>query len=556
MQEFAELDNTLAPVMSLIGQLHAEPTLRKRLDEDRDWDAVLRAFNEINNNAYKTMRSVDWLPLLHCLVHFCYDQEESTIRGNASYGLCRFVERVAAEVASAESVVGTESMGTFTETDINGPLYNQLIHVVLPSVKRGFKSHELQVRAEFVSVLGRMVTLLPEDPHFYDMVPLLADGDDEASFFSNIYHVQTHRRTRALRRLAEIVAARKEGMSMPTLTTILIPLIGHFAFETDRKSEQQLISDSISALGVMCGQLRWPQYWALIKSYFRLMALKPHLQKMLVRTVLAILDQFHWDLSAVDPAAVQQKQQSVSVVAAAPVVEFDGSNEDVDATAEDTVMEVDEETIMLITEERIFGVLIGKLLPGMPFTGVIVYIVQLLITRTRAFSFIHTDLFKLLSDHKEGESNMSIRVPIAIGYTKLLMRLPDTTMRIELPRLLTTVAQILRSRGQDVRDATRETLVKMAGILGPKYFQFVVKELAGALRSGYQLHVLGYSLHHLLVQVLPTMAVGDVDPCVDAVTEILLNDIFGEVGAEKDVDALAVKMKECKAKKVCKSVHL
>jgi U3 small nucleolar RNA-associated protein 20 len=163
---------------------------------------------------------------------------------------------------------------------------------------------------------------------------------------------------------------------------------------------------------------------------------------------------------------------------------------------------------------------------------------------------LFVDLFKLLSDHKEGEANLNLRVPIAIAYAKLLTKLPSSVMHLELPRLLTTIVQILRSRSQEVRDAARETLFKIAIILGPRYFLFMVKELSGALKSGYQVHILGFSLHYLLSQVLPEFGAGAIDPSVPAIVEILLNDIFGEVAEEKEVDALASKMKECKAKKV------
>jgi len=42
--------------------------------------------------------------------------------------------------------------------------------------------------------------------HWYLVVtPLLAGGDEGASFFADIYHIQAHRRTRALRQLSEFL---------------------------------------------------------------------------------------------------------------------------------------------------------------------------------------------------------------------------------------------------------------------------------------------------------------------------------------------------------------
>ena len=51
--------------------------------------------------------------------------------------------------------------------------------------------------------------------------------------------------------------------------------------------------------------------------------------------------------------------------------------------------------------------------------------------------------------------------------------------------LLLKVCQTLKNRSCDVRDAGRNTLVKMAGALGPKYVHYIVKEMKAMLTRGY-----------------------------------------------------------------------
>lgn len=50
------------------------------------------------------------------------------------------------------------------------------------------------------------------------------------------------------------------------------------------------------------------------------------------------------------------------------------------------------------------------------------------------------------------------------------------------------VCNSLKNRSRDVRDVARDTLIKMATSLGPKYLQYVIKEMKELLTRGYQVH--------------------------------------------------------------------
>ena len=51
------------------------------------------------------------------------------------------------------------------------------------------------------------------------------------------------------------------------------------------------------------------------------------------------------------------------------------------------------------------------------------------------------------------------------------------------------MCQTLKHRSCDVRDAGRTTLVKMAGALGPKYLQHIIKEMKAMLTRGYMVQL-------------------------------------------------------------------
>ncbi|RDL34785.1 ARM repeat-containing protein [Venustampulla echinocandica] len=158
--------------------------------------------------------------------------------------------------------------------------------------------------------------------------------------------------------------------------------------------------------------------------------------------------------------------------------------------------------------------------------------------------------------HDKDESTVSLRVPVAVIIVRLLKLLPQEQLNERLPAVLTDVCHILRSKSQEARDMTRDTLTKICVLLGPSCFGFVLKELRGALARGYQLHVLSYTMHTILVATTPEYAPGDLDYCLPTIVAIIMDDIFGATGQEKDAEEYTSKMKEVKSSKSHDSMEL
>jgi len=75
-------------------------------------------------------------------------------------------------------------------------------------------------------------------------------------------------------------------------------------------------------------------------------------------------------------------------------------------------------------------------------------------------------------------------------------------MQLQLPKLLQTVIQQLKQREEGPRDATRATLVKINALLGPPYFGYILDSLKTTLRRGYELQILGFTIHTLLLEAI------------------------------------------------------
>ncbi|KAK6461675.1 hypothetical protein DFJ63DRAFT_342742 [Scheffersomyces coipomensis] len=156
-------------------------------------------------------------------------------------------------------------------------------------------------------------------------------------------------------------------------------------------------------------------------------------------------------------------------------------------------------------------------------------------------------LLKILVIRKD--DTIVARAPLAEALSCLLVCISENLIESELPGVLTSTCQVMRSRSEELRDAIRKTLGNILNLLGPKYFRFILKELKAALSRGSQIHVLSYTIHYLLVSISASLKHGDLDDCIEMLVEIIMEDIFGAAGQEKDAEGYTSKMKEVKFKK-------
>ncbi|KAF7724248.1 U3 snoRNP protein [Apophysomyces ossiformis] len=514
IKALADINPHIVLVSELLDGLNSYS--QKRVQE-MDYDSMLDALNKISDDLYDKLDHHQWLPLLHQCIYTMQDPEEMAIRGSSTHCVTRFL--------------------TFTKNQDNEEEKRRLMehvnHLIYPAIKRGLTLHVELIRIEFVNLLDAAIKMFPELPIFEDLVPLLGSGDEEVNFFANIYHMQLHRRVRALSRLASM--APTENFKASSVNSILLPIVTSFFYENDRVADHNLIHQCIVTLTELARLLPWSHYYRLLRNYLALIAKKEEMEKTFVRVVIGILDAFHFDLRDVEVTEenalkIMGRQKAhiefVSSHQIAAEVRAKAEQENKQEAKEQENEEEEEEEELekgpaKSQPEKIHDILISKLLP---------------------------ELNKYLNNNKTRQSVLS-RVPMALGIAKLLRSLPEKSMRLNLPGLLISLCQIIRSRAQDVRDVTRDTLLKINAYLGPSYFSFIVKELRTSLTKGYELHVLGFTVNALLDDMLPRLKVGDLDKSVEVIVQVLVNDIFGITGQEKDVDELAAKTKEAKSRR-------
>lgn len=465
-----------------------------RLDEP-DYDRRLKAFNAIAAPREKQFTAHQWRPLLYnFLFYIRHDEEFGILCSNSSDGICNFLD-VASKAADESERV---------------KFYNMLSTILLPAIYTGAREASEIIRREYVKVMAHLVKAYPDWTEVNDMHSLLNGEDElEGSFFNNILTAGKGRQSGALTQLSQ--ASKNGEISSKNTAHFFIPLLEHFIFDrAEGNDAHNLAAEATTCVGVLAGSLDWPQYRAILRRFTGYITAKPDLEKQIIRLVGKVID-------------------ALAMAAAA-------RNETTEAKIDESAMDVDEKPALLPLstlakslpkEQKFYDDLTGNILPPL-------------------IAYLH---------HKD-ETTVSLRSPVAVIVVRLLKLLPHDQLVERLPAVLTDICQILRSKAQEARDMTRQTLTDVCVLLGPSYFGFVLKELRSALNRGSQLHVLSYTMHSILVATIPLYSPGDLDYCLSSIVAIIMDDIFGITGQEKDAEEYVSKMKEVKSSKSQDSMEL
>ena len=454
-----------------------------------DFDRRFEAFQALDAQA-KEFSARQWEPIVHNMLFYIQDAEELTIRTSASHCLKQFV-----------SLCGPSS--SQSQTSLDG-LKKQL----LASLRKGVSNSSELIRAEYLSVFAELLRRNADWDEVKDLTPLLMKDDEEASFFTNILHIQQHRRLRALRRLA--LEARKCQFKSASVAHFLIPLLEQFIIDTaGDSSTHNLTSETVTTIGALAYCLEWPQLRALFCRYTAQLVDGLESEKPKVRLLSTFAE-------AMNNATSPQASYS-------------------DPSSPDQKIISDESALVATTT-------LSRTMPK----------------QEKLSNDIRSNLLRSLQNyvHHKDETVVSQRMPVAIVIVKLLRLLQSERFPECLPSVLTDVCQVLRSRSQESRDLTRKTLAEVSQIIGSKYFNFILKELRSALPRGYQLHVLSFTIHSILIANDRSFLPGDLDYCLPELVAVMMEDIFGTTGQEKEAEDYTSKMKEVKSNKSFDSMEL
>ncbi|XP_031478045.1 uncharacterized protein LOC116249069 [Nymphaea colorata] len=503
-------DPSLTSLAKLVHDLNAMSV--SEIDEF-DYETRIGAYEKINMKLFSEMKESHAVVILsHCV--YDMSSEELLLRQSASKSLLAFVQlssvvldnsckKSADQQSSGRNHENNSGVIVTIEPDCCWTIaaIHRTIHKFFLLHMREAMGQAIFIQKEWIALLREMVLHLSGMPMFHACRPLCSE-DAEVDFFNNVLHLQKHRRARALLRFKDAVCSH--GIPEEITIKVFSPLFFHILFDLKEGEDEHVRRACLESLASISKSLGWESYCKYLMHCFREMRLKPDRSKVLVRLICLVLDMFHY-YEGEDPDCK----------------EIEISNGISDASNLCTDLEKKSINTCIISPQ-IQASLQKSVLP---------------------------QIVKIMS-----ADSVKINVPINVAALKLLKLLPSEIMDSHLSGVIHRIVNFLRSRVESERDEARSALAACLKELGPKYLSFVVKILRSTLKRGYELHVLGYTLNFLLSKVEP--CVYELDHCLEDLLMVVENDIFGDVGEQKEVGKIASKLKEARKKKSFETLKL
>uniref|UniRef100_A0A8D0C7S2 UTP20 small subunit processome component n=1 Tax=Scleropages formosus TaxID=113540 RepID=A0A8D0C7S2_SCLFO len=545
-QTLSDLNSELKYITDILNAFDS-----RHLDEI-NFDVRLTAFQAATKRI-EEMEVLDHDYLL-AIMHNCFYSFEigdMSLADNATLCLTAVIKRLASMKHSDEE-------------------YREVVQrTLLEAVRRGLRSKTESVRHDYTMVLSCLIQCFSSKPEFRDLVQLTDYNDPESDFFEHMKHIQIHRRGRALRKFAKQLNEGKVVMSSRSLQNYIMPYAMTALFDEKMLKHENVISASVEVVGAVCRCLTWSKYLYYLKHMVHVLQTGQAEQKLAVSLLVTVLEAYHFDhetLNEVEDAMDSEESDTEEVVEA---LKMETATLETEVTKEDPTqvncMETDSKSAPSITAPHA----LKTISTGLPKSKEELEALIASIHHTVAESIL-PKLHKCLTakvkrdeEHKlvktkEVNEEEVVRVPIAFAMVRLLQSLPQEAMESNLPGILLKVSVLLRNRFQEVRDVARNTLIKIMETLGPRYLQYLLKEMQSVLVKGYQvtIHVLTFTVYQLLSCLKPTLKSGDLDPCIDLLLEIFNNELFGSVAEEKEVKGIVSKLMEARHSKSLDSYEL
>ncbi|XVF29034.1 hypothetical protein REPUB_Repub15cG0084600 [Reevesia pubescens] len=495
LEALAGSDSSVLVVARHVRQLNA--TSAFELDE-LDYDTIGKAYEEIGIGFFHAMPVEHALLILSQSVHDM-SSDELILRHHAYRLLLTFLD-FSTKILGQEDTdhhETAEEMMTDDECCWTRACVQRIINKFLLKHMGDAISKGISVRKEWIDLLREMVIKLPQLANL-NLFRALCSEDADQDFFNNIIHLQKHKRAKALSRFADVII--KSYMSKDIINKVFIPLFFNMLLDLQHGKDEHVRTACMQALASISAKMEWKSYYALLLRCFREMRMNPDKQKVLLRLICSILDQFNYSKICSSQGAIDSLDN------------ISGSE------TSGTISSALQKSGSSITVAEIQTSLQKTVLPKIQ---------------------------KLLSSDSD-----NVNVNISLAALKLLKLLPGDIMESQLSSIIHRISNFLKSRLVSTRDEARSALAECLKVLGLEYLQFIVRVLRATLKRGFELHVLGYTLNFLLSKTLSSSTYGSLDYCLEDLLCVVENDILGDVAEEKEVDKIASKMKETRK---CKS---
>jgi len=209
---FAAHHKDLVPVADILEDLNAfEENSLDEYDFNRRSKAAAMASEGAFDKGYTEELL---LPIVWHMLHDLFEDELS-LRIMASRGL--------AYIATKSGKTGD---------------HNSIVHkTMFTFIRKEIRSAKDPTRSELIELLGAIATAYPKE---YGVLARLRNTEGETDFYTNITHLQVHRRCRALAKLQKVLADEEQDITQTMLSGVLVPLVTYFVFNAKAEKEETL----------------------------------------------------------------------------------------------------------------------------------------------------------------------------------------------------------------------------------------------------------------------------------------------------------------------------
>ncbi|ERE90078.1 putative small subunit processome component 20 like protein [Cricetulus griseus] len=521
----------------------------KRHLDDINFDVRFSAFQTITSNI-KEMQTVDADYLVPVMHNCFYNMElgDMSLSDNASMCLTSIIKKLAA-------------------LNVTEKEYKEIIHrTLLEKLRKGLKSQTESVQHDYTMILSCLIQTFPNQVEFKDLVQLTHSHDPEMDFFENMKHIQIHRRARALKKLAKQLLERQVVLSSKSLQNYIMPYAMTPIFDEKMLKHENIIIAATEVIGAICRHLSWPAYVYYLKHFIHVLQTGQINQKLGVSLLVMVLEAFHFDYKTLEEqmGSVQDEENTVEMAELLEheAMELEHVDEEEKEPARKSLsdekepLKTPDSGSIAATEQECISKSVSFLPRNKEELERTIKTIQGAITgdilprlhKCLASATKREEEHKLVKSKVVNEEEV-VRVPLAFAMVKLMRSLPQEVMEANLPSVLLKVCVLLKNRAQEVRDIARSTLSKIIEDLGVRFLQYVLKELQTTLVRGYQVHVLTFTVYTLLQGLTNKLQVGDLDPCLQIMTEIFNHELFGALAEEKEVKQILSKVMEARRSK-------
>ncbi|CAH3906554.1 unnamed protein product [Pieris brassicae] len=554
---------TLTKIADVIREMNA---FNKRWIDQPDFDRRLDAYKKIYQMLDANEIDVDLAILIvnNCF-YFIRSEKDIGLRDSAGLCLKRILPKLLMKYRSTSE----------------GQLFVR--DTVLSLISTGIRDKKNDVlRNESLTILGELTRECPDaDVVLSDLAPLANKEDIEVDFFENSCHLQLHRRVRALLKFCKVARKMIKCPTPRTLTNFILPLASMYICDDTYSDKNTLIDACIEVISTCCKLLPWYHYEVILKLYLNKMRFSTEHQKQLTRILTGVLDAFHFDFSKVknielpkslmDGIKIDKNVKREEIKENPEVLE--GENVSKDKSTEDNEEEAqsengDKEDLEDIEDNEPEAVAEAEEakesnIPAFErVTNVSPSVASRIIKSLSAglLPQLNRAIGKL-TEHEEShkvnrrrtglarqEEDM-LRVPVALALVKLLQRLPGDMLKHQLPGIIIKLCSFLKSPLKQVRIAARDIVKKIMITVGPKYLRVLLEHLTLLLTRGFQVHVLVATIHTVLDALKADFKPGDINENLKYILDVCINDLFGQLSEEKEVEKLHYKTPEAKPSK-------